>query len=58
MKRENESFSKVIKRLVGRKGGLSEVLGMYPELADVEGYESAVYGLRKEEDRRLRHEVY
>ena len=54
VKRDNESFSDVIKRLVGRKGELSVILDMYPELKDVEEYEIAVYELRKEIDRRFK----
>ena len=54
VKRDNESFSDVIKRLVGRKGELSEILDMYPELKNVEEYEIAVYGLRREIDRRFK----
>jgi predicted CopG family antitoxin len=54
VKGENESFSEVIKKLVGRKGKLSEVLDMYPELKNAEEYEIAVYELREEMDKRLK----
>ena len=54
VKRDNESFSDVIKRLVGKKGELSEILEMYPELKNVEEYEIAVYELRREIDRRFK----
>ena len=54
VKRDNESFSDVIKRLVGKKGELSEILDMYPELKNVEEYEIAVYELRREIDRRFK----
>ncbi|MGQ9625216.1 MAG: antitoxin VapB family protein [Candidatus Jordarchaeum sp.] len=58
IKRNDESFSDVIKRLVGKKGKLIEVLDLYPELSDVQGYEEAVSSIRKEIDRRLEHEMY
>jgi|Deesub1362B_J571_1020462.scaffolds.fasta_scaffold00646_3 predicted CopG family antitoxin len=58
IKRENESFSDVIKRLVGKKGKLMEVLDLYPELSEVKEYEESVAGMRKEIDRRLEHEMY
>nr|MDO8077369.1 antitoxin VapB family protein [Candidatus Freyarchaeota archaeon] len=58
IKRNNESFSDVIKRLVGKKGKLVEVLDLYPELSDVQDYEEAVSSIRKEMDRRLKHEMY
>ena len=58
IKRNNESFSGLIKRLVGKKGKLVEVLDLYPELSDVQDYEEAVSSIRKEMDRRLKHEMY
>ena len=58
IKRNNESFSDVIKRLVGKKGKLVEVPDLYPELSDVQDYEEAVSSIRKEMDRRLKHEMY
>ena len=58
IKRNNESFSDVIKRLVGKKGKLVEVLDLYSELSDVQDYEEAVSSSRKEMDRRLKHEMY
>ncbi|MGQ9721550.1 MAG: antitoxin VapB family protein [Candidatus Jordarchaeum sp.] len=58
IKRNDESFSDVIKRLVGKKGKLIDVLDLYPELSDVREYEEAVGAIRKEMDRRLEHEMY
>ncbi len=53
IKRNNESFSDVIKRIVGKKGKLIDVLVLYPELSDIEEYEEAVVDIRREIDRRL-----
>jgi predicted CopG family antitoxin len=53
IKRDDESFSDVIKRLVGKKGNLTELLDLYPELINVGEYEEAVLSFRKEMDRRL-----
>lgn len=32
IKRKNESFSDVIKRIIGSKGNLMEIIDLYPEL--------------------------
>ncbi|RLI77381.1 hypothetical protein DRP05_10320 [Archaeoglobales archaeon] len=53
VKRKDESFSDVIKRLVGEKGKLSEILFMYPELKDVEEFETAVEEIREKINRTL-----
>jgi predicted CopG family antitoxin len=57
IKRDGESFSDVIKRLVGKKGKLMEILDLYPELSNAE-YEESIAELRKEIDKRLKHEMY
>ncbi|MBS7251569.1 MAG: antitoxin VapB family protein [Candidatus Freyarchaeota archaeon] len=58
IKRDGESFSDVIKRLVGKKGKLIDVLELYPELSDAREYEEEVGALRKEIDKRLENEMY
>ncbi|MEX2753349.1 MAG: antitoxin VapB family protein [Candidatus Freyarchaeota archaeon] len=58
IKRNDESFSDVIKRLVGKKGRLIDVLELYPELSDAQEYEEEVGAVRKEIDRRLENEMY
>lgn len=52
MKLKGKSFSDIIKRLA-RKGKLSEVLYMYPELQEIEEFENAVKENRKAIDMRL-----
>jgi predicted CopG family antitoxin len=58
IKRNDESFSDVIKRLVGKKGKLIDVLDLYPELINIREYGEAVVEIRKETDRRLENEMY
>ncbi|MBS7248007.1 MAG: antitoxin VapB family protein [Candidatus Jordarchaeales archaeon] len=61
IKRKNESFSDVIKRLVGNKGRLIEALEIYPELAESEEFEKSVKNLREkmdEEAERVLDEVH
>ena len=52
MKLKGESFSDTIKRLT-KKGKLSEVLFLYPELQEAEEFEKAVRENRKAIDMRL-----
>ena len=52
MKLEGESFSDTIKRLA-RKGKLSEVLYLYPELQEAEEFKDAIRENRKAIDMRL-----
>ena len=52
MKLKGESFSDTIKRLA-KKGKLSEVLFLYPELQEAEEFEKAVRENRKTIDMRL-----
>ncbi len=52
MKLKGESFSDTIKRLA-RKGKLSEVLYLYPELQKAEEFEEAIRENRKAIDMRL-----
>ena len=52
MKLEGESFSDTIKRLA-KKGKLSEVLYLYPELQEAEEFEDAIRENRKAIDMRL-----
>jgi predicted CopG family antitoxin len=54
IKRRDESFSDVIKRLIGNKGNLSELLDLYPELKDSEDFEVAVEKAKKSIDNRIR----
>ena len=49
MKLKGESFSDTIKRLT-KKGKLSEVLFLYPELQEAEEFEKAVRENRKDID--------
>lgn len=60
VKRSNESFSEVITRLVGKKGKLTDIVDLYPELtgSSSEEYEESVKEMRKEVDKRLEHEMY
>jgi predicted CopG family antitoxin len=58
IKRNDESFSDVIKRLVGKKGKLIDILNLYPELSNIQEYGKAVAEIRKETDRRLENEMY
>jgi predicted CopG family antitoxin len=53
VKRRDESFSDVIKRLIGNKGRLSEVLFIYPELKDVEEFEAAVEEVKEKIGKEL-----
>jgi len=53
VKRKEESFSDVIKRLLGKKGRLSEVLFMYPELKNAEEFEIAVEEVKEKINRGL-----
>jgi predicted CopG family antitoxin len=53
IKCEDESFSEVIRRLTGNKGGLMEIIDLYPELSEVSEYEESVKGLRKQIDEEL-----
>ncbi len=53
VKRKNESFSDVIKRLVGSKGRLIDALEMYPELAESEDYEESIRKLRELMDKEV-----
>ena len=52
MKLKGESFSDTVKRLA-KKGKLSEVLFLYPELQEAEEFEKAVRENRKTIDMRL-----
>lgn len=52
IKLKGESFSDTIKRLT-KKGRLTEILDLYPELENVEGFEEAVLENRKALDKRL-----
>ncbi|MFQ6054973.1 MAG: antitoxin VapB family protein [Methanosarcinales archaeon] len=55
IKGKNESFSDVIKRLIGtKKGKLMDALELHPELGDVPEYEEAIIQLRKQLDDRLK----
>nr|MDO8082646.1 antitoxin VapB family protein [Candidatus Freyarchaeota archaeon] len=58
IKRNDESFSDVIKRLVGKKGKLIDILDLYPELSNIQEYGETVVGIRKEIDGRLENEMY
>jgi predicted CopG family antitoxin len=53
MKLKGESFSQTIKRLSKRRGTLSEILDLYPELAEAAEYEEAVEETRKKIDKGL-----
>ncbi len=53
VKRKDESFSDVIKRLIGQKGRLGEIIFMYPELRDSEEFEAAVGDVRRKINERL-----
>jgi predicted CopG family antitoxin len=52
MKLKQESFSDTIKRLA-KKGKLSEVLYLYPELREAEEFEEAIRDNREAIDTRL-----
>jgi len=53
VKRKDESFSDVIKRVIGKKGRLSDVLFMYPELKDAKDFEDAVEEVKKKISRKF-----
>jgi predicted CopG family antitoxin len=48
IKRKPESFSDVIMRLIGNKGGLTEILNLYPELKEGNDLEVVVEEYEKE----------
>ena len=48
IKRKNESFSDVIIRIIGNKGGLSEILDQYPELKDNTELETIINSFEKD----------
>jgi predicted CopG family antitoxin len=52
MKLKGESFSETIKRLT-KKGKLTEIVDLYPELENVEEFEEAIQENRKIIDERL-----
>ena len=52
MKLKGESFSDTIKRLT-KKGNLTEILDLYPELENVEEFEEAIRENRRALDERL-----
>lgn len=52
MKLKGESFSDTIKRLT-KRGKISEILYLYPELQNVEEFEKAITENRKDIDMRL-----
>ncbi len=52
MKLKGESFSDTIKRLT-KKGNLTEIMDLYPELENVEEFEEAILENRKALDERL-----
>lgn len=52
MTRKGESFSDTIKRL-SKKGELTEILDLYPELREVEEFEEAIRENRKALDDRM-----
>jgi predicted CopG family antitoxin len=52
MKLKGESFSETIKRLT-KKGKLTEILDLYPELENVEEFEETIQENRKIIDERL-----
>lgn len=58
IKRNDESFSDVIKRLVGKKGKLTDILDLYPELINLQEFGKAVVKIRKETNGRLENEMY
>ncbi len=53
VKRKDESFSDVIKRLIGGRGNLIDVIDLYPELAGEKELETSVDMMRKDFDQRL-----
>ncbi|MHA1606332.1 MAG: antitoxin VapB family protein [Candidatus Freyarchaeota archaeon] len=57
VKRKDESFSDVIKRLVGGKGRLVEVLDLYPEVAEEEEFEKAVKMVREKLDEDVKRVI-
>jgi len=57
IKRKDESFSDVIKRLIGNKGNLTEILDLYPELRDSEDFEKAVEDARKNISDKVRRMI-
>ena len=57
VKRKNESFSDVIKRLIGSKGRLAEVLDLCPEVAEEEEFERAVKMVRERLDEEVERVV-
>ena len=57
IKRKDESFSDVIKRLIGSKGNLTEILDLYPELKDSEDFEMFVENARSSISDKVRRIV-
>ena len=57
IKGKNESFSEVIKRIVGEKGNLLEILDLYPELKEEKEFEENVEAVRKEFNKRSKRLV-
>ena len=54
IKGKNESFSEVIKRIIGEKGNLLEILDLYPELTGEKEFEDNVEGVREEFNKRTK----
>ncbi len=50
IKSKKESFSDVIIRIIGKKGGLSEILDLYPELKEENELETVIDEFEKEFD--------
>ena len=57
IKGKNESFSEVIKRIVGEKGNLSEIIDLYPELKEEKEYEENIKTIREELDKTAKRVV-
>jgi len=52
IKKKTESFSEVIMRVVSKKGGLSELLDLYPELKENSELEPIIEEFEKEFEKK------